>query len=236
MAVSCVATVRQPLSKWRLRRYLGRVTEPVRINIGAGRVRLPGWINTDVGWRANFYLDATASWPQSRAGISRIFADNVIEHFDLTRGRQFLRNAHAALLPGGRIRIATPDVGRAVDLYLANDENTQRHLARQRAHGYRDVAYPVDVLRTMIAGAGHADGYLYDEAALRTELLAAGFTEIVRMNAGESNDPDFRGLEARIGETELATTLVLEATGTPAGIPRAGTERTGCGPERGALP
>jgi len=74
------------------------------------------------------------------------------------------------------------------------------------------VAHSVDVLRTMIAGSGHADGYLYDEAALRSELLAAGFTGIVRTNAGESNDPNFRGLEARTGDTERATTLVLEAT------------------------
>jgi predicted SAM-dependent methyltransferase len=192
------------------------VTAPVCINVGSGRAPLPGWVNTDIGWRASFYLDATASWPPAGAGVSRIFADNVIEHFDLTRGRQFLRSAHAALVPGGRIRIATPDVGGAVQLYLANDQLTDQHLARQRTHGYRDVEHPVDVLRTMIAGAGHADGYLYDEVALRSELLAAGFTDIVRLTAGESNDREFRGLEARTGDTESATTLVLEATKPPA--------------------
>lgn len=54
-------------------------------------------------------------------------------------------------------------------------------------------------------------GYCYDWSALSAELAAAGFVGIRRCEAGQSDDPAFRGLEHRHEPTEAATELIVEA-------------------------
>jgi hypothetical protein len=47
------------------------------------------------------------------------------------------------------------------------------------------------------------------------ELAAAGFDEIRRCEAGQSDDPLLRGLERRDEPTEAATELIVEARKKP---------------------
>ena len=47
--------------------------------------------------------------------------------------------------------------------------------------------------------------------SLSAELDRAGFVRVTRREAGESDDPAFRNLERRLGETEAATSLIVEA-------------------------
>jgi predicted SAM-dependent methyltransferase len=179
------------------------------ISAGAGDRKLKGWLNTDVGWRSVFYLDLTKPWPVPGASISGVYADNVIEHFSLKLGRVVLKHAFEAMQPGGRIRLVTPDVERTAQAYLNDPDLTVRHLERHRRAGY-DVYYPVDLLRVTFSECGHHLGFCYDWAALSSELQHAGFVEIERFATGDSNDPVFKNLEARMEPTEAATSLVIE--------------------------
>lgn len=61
--------------------------------------------------------------------------------------------------------------------------------------------------------SGHNNGYLFDFAALESELDAAGFIDVVRVVHGESAHAELRGLEARGGDpTDELATLIAEAT------------------------
>jgi predicted SAM-dependent methyltransferase len=182
-------------------------TGPLRIHVGAGPKRLPGWINTDIDRKADFYLDVLQPWPVPRGTVSHIFADNVVEHLTLEANRAFLANAIASMAPGGTIRLTTPDVEATARLYLTDPDPL---MERHRRHGY-DVTYPVDLLRILFATSGHHLGYPFDEASLRAELIGAGFVEIRRCRAAESNDPEMRGLETRTEPIEDASMLTLEA-------------------------
>src|SRR5262249_18545105 len=137
-----LSTLNRPIARWRFRRTLRNAPRPLLVSTGAGSRKLRGWLNTDISWRARLYLDLTKAWPTPRASISRIYADNVIEHFPLTVGRRVLGYAFEALEPGGRIRLATPDVERTAWAYLHDPDLTNRHLERHRRVGY-DVHYPV---------------------------------------------------------------------------------------------
>ena len=183
---------------------------PVNVAVGTGHVTYPGWINTDIDWHADYYLDLVSPWPVPPGSVARIFGDNVIEHFTVPHGRLVLREMYRALEAGGGIRLATPDVERTARAYLDNTQLAQQHLARHRNHGY-DVYYPVDLLRVTFAESKHYLGFCYDYAALATELERAGFVNVTRYEAGESDDERFRGLETRLGETEAATSLIVEA-------------------------
>jgi predicted SAM-dependent methyltransferase len=209
-----LTAVRAPLLSRRFQRAVGAMSPPVLVNVGAGNVRLDGWINTDVVWWSDMYLDLTRPWPVPPGSVDGIFGDNVIEHFPLDVARTVLRHCHDALRPGGTIRLATPDVERTARAYLENPQLTAAHLDRHRRHGF-PAEHPVDMLRVTFAYHGHHRGYCFDWAALSEELAAADFADIRRYDAGKSDDPLFRALEQRNEPTEMATELIVEARKKP---------------------
>lgn len=211
LLVSDVLTaVRAPLLSRRFQRAVTASTGPVKVNVGAGTVVLPGWINTDVHWRYAMYLDLTKVWPVPPGTIDRIYGDNVIEHFSLKTVREVLRHCYVALRPGGAIRLATPDLERTARAYLEDPVLTAAHLDRHRRHGY-PAEHPADMLRVTYAYHGHHSGYIFDLTALSSELTAAGFVDVHRYDAGQSDDPAFQCLETRTEPTEAATELIVEA-------------------------
>ena len=149
-----LTALRAPMMSRRFQRAAANAAAPVKVNVGAGTVMLPGWLNTDVMWRGEMYLDLTRPWPVPPESIDRIYADNVIEHFSLEKARDVLRYCYQALRPGGAIRLATPDLERTVRAYLEDPELTAAHLDRHRRHGY-PAEYPADMLRVTYAYHGH---------------------------------------------------------------------------------
>jgi predicted SAM-dependent methyltransferase len=210
IAHETLTTVRAPLLSRRFRRVVATEQGLVKVNVGAGNTSLNGWINTDVGLRRSMYLDLTKPWPVPMRSIDRIYGDNVIEHFPLYVCRSVLRYCWEALSEGGSIRLATPDVERTARAYLDDPQLTAAHLDRHRRHGY-PAEHAVDMLRVTYAYHGHHLGYCFDWAALSAELARAGFGDIRRYDAGQSDDPVFRGLEQRQEPTEAATELIVEA-------------------------
>ena len=209
LILETLSITKAPIGRRRFRAAV-RSSQACRLNIGAGLKPVEGWINTDIHWRSRYYLDLLKPWPVPRDKVTHVYADNVIEHFTLAQGRVLLGHAFDALVAGGTIRLATPDVGRTARAYLDQPDVTSQVLDRHRRHGY-DVHYPVDLLRTTFAENGHWMGYCHDEASLTTELARAGFESIQRVECGESADPVFRGLERRTEEADVVTQLVVEA-------------------------
>jgi predicted SAM-dependent methyltransferase len=210
LLTSALTSATLPLRSAHLHRELTRTSTALKINVGAGRTNLAGWINTDVTFRSRNHLDLTKPWPMPPGSVDLIYADNVIEHFSLPLARDVLRHARAALRPGGVIRLVTPDVERTARAYLDDAALAQRHLERHRRAGYT-VSHPVDLLRVVFAESGHHAGYLYDEQSLTAELAAAGYGLVRRCESGESDLADLRGLESRADETSRWLSLIVEA-------------------------
>jgi predicted SAM-dependent methyltransferase len=218
VAHEILTALRAPLLSRRFQRAVAAESQLVKVNVGAGRVPLEGWINTDVSWRLPMYLDLTKPWPVPPGSVDRIYGDNVIEHFPLYICRDVIRHCWDALSVGGGLRLATPDIERTARAYLENPELTEAHLDRHRRHGF-PAEYPVDMLRITYAYHGHHLGYCFDWAALSAELAAAGFVDIRRYEPGQSDDPAFRGLEHRHEPTEAATGLIVEARKAASVVP-----------------
>jgi predicted SAM-dependent methyltransferase len=202
--------INRPVASARFRR-LARSRSPLLIHVGAGPVRLDGWVNTDIGVRTAHWLDIAKPWPVSPGSVSRIYADSVLDMITLRDARCFFHHALRALEPGGRIRLATPDAEAISTLYLSDSPLAEAHLDRHRAVGYADVEHRVDIIRLGFRANGTPHGYLYDFVALARELSATGFVGVIRGISGKSDDPVFDGLESRVGETMVATTLIVEA-------------------------
>lgn len=206
-----LARARRPLGKQALRSVLKSDPGPYRIMIGASTTSKPGWIATDVSWRAKYYLDATRPWPVPNGSVSHVYADNMIEHLTLPQARNFLANAFEALAPGGRIRLVTPDIGALARIYLDGPaEAREAILSRSRDQGLI-AEHKVDLLRVPFTEHGHHLGYLWDREALAAELRTTGFSALEWPAVMESQDQTLRDLESRSSSASRLAQLVIEA-------------------------
>ena len=197
-------------------------TEPrPRLHLGCGSRMLEGWLNTDLQPRLHqsVFLDAQRPLPFPDATFHRVYSEHMIEHLDLGDGGRLLAELARVLCPGGRIRIATPDLDRLLGLFVAPERWTddqrryvelivERHVPGVDPTG----ASPVFVLNNNVREWGHR--FLYDEELLRTALTDAGFVDITRHELQESDEPDFVGLanESRMPPGLVAfETMTLEA-------------------------
>jgi predicted SAM-dependent methyltransferase len=202
---------------WMMRRYLRR-PGPHKLHLGASGDGLPGWLNTDLHperWPA-VRLDATRSFPLPAAVFDYIFSEHMIEHLPLPSARRMLAECHRVLKPGGRLRLATPDLAQIVRLYAEPDSLPRSDYLRWAVDYGRhptDLPSAVVVINSLFHDHGHQ--FLFDEETLGGLLRAAGFVDTRRYSPGESDDPELRGLELHHKVIGRAAndyeTLVLEA-------------------------
>jgi len=196
-----------------------------KLQLGAGPNVLEGWLNTDLlpdlypAHRDEIvFLDATRPLPFPDATFDFIFSEHQIEHVSEPDARQIVRECFRILRPGGRIRIATPDLATFARLYLeplgarerAYVDWVMERFLPQVQSGNR-LCY---VLNQILNAHGHC--FVYDEATLGALLADAGFEQIERHAAGQSSEPELRKLEAhgRAIGNEAANdfeTMALEA-------------------------
>lgn len=208
-ARAVVMAANKPVATARGRRALERASRPFRLEIG-GLHQRPGWVITNVNAVTRNYLDATTPWPVEDGALSRVYADNMIEHIPLDAARAMLAEAYRCLQPGGVIRLVTPDVRKHVDLYLAGASSVHGEVGSFYREIGLTVEHPVDLIRIPIGSFGHHVGYLYDFETLKAELTTAGFTDVVYCEVNESRHHDLVNIDQRSGEG--AAQMAVEAT------------------------
>lgn len=204
-----VLALNTPIAKARGKAVYAKAERPVKLEIGGNSPR-EGWVVTNVGPTVRNYLDATVRWPFADGEVSHVYSDNVIEHITLDMGRAMYREAFRCLQPGGVIRLVTPDLRAHVELYLSGAGALESAPAKHYKGMGLVVEHPVDLVRIPVGAFGHHTGYLYDFETLAAELKAAGFHSIVQTEAGQSEHPEFAGLDVR--SHEGGAQLAVEAT------------------------
>jgi predicted SAM-dependent methyltransferase len=146
-----------------------------------------------------------------------IFSEHQIEHISEADATAMLQECFRILRPGGRIRIATPDLAAILGLY----DNPLHEIERRYIAWVMEKFWPnirsgnqrCYVINHMFKA--HKHRFIYDYDTLSAMLADAGFVEIVRAQPGESDDPVLRGVEAHgrtIGEDiNRFETVVAEA-------------------------
>jgi predicted SAM-dependent methyltransferase len=196
---------------------------PVRkLQIGAGDNNKPGWLNSDIEpIRNQIFLDATKRFPIPDATIHYIYSEHVIEHIGYEEGLSMLRESYRVLAPGGKVRVATPNLNKFLSLF--NEQRTpemESYIVDKTAwHQWPSTPDPsCYILNQQLREWGHR--FVYTPRMLRASLEAAGFQNIRELTAGESDDPVFRGIEMRsfssVGDINRFEALVFEATRPPA--------------------
>lgn len=167
-----------------------------KIQVGAGPNDFPDWLNTDIEPRSTqVYLDITQKLPFADHSVRYVYAEQVIEHVPFEAALQFLKECRRVLQPGGRLRIATPNLDHLLDLWAKEKTPIQKKLIEfQMLHNsLSPVPLPETALLNLMMHAwGHQ--FVYDPESLRRAFRAAGL-EPIEVKSGESDDPALRGVE-----------------------------------------
>lgn len=215
----------------RIRHYL-RTHAIRKLQIGAGPHPLPGWLNTDLlpdlypeQRDAMVRLDASHLFPLPDQSFDYVASEHQIEHLPVTDATSMLRECFRVLRPQGRLRIATPDLSSMLSLYFDDplDEAQLHYVEWVMQRFWPDVTSSRPqpfVVNQMFHAYGHQ--FIYDRATLASLLGDAGFIDISEWGAGESSDPELRGVESHgqsLGDEAVNRfeTMVLEAVRSPDG-------------------
>lgn len=188
-----------------------------KLHVGCGTHLLSGWLNTNIFPQSPFvlHLDATTRFPFATGLFDYAFSEHMIEHITYEHGLRMLAECYRVLKPGGKIRIATPDLAFLVDLYGKNKSPLQMEyieFATKECIPY--APYPLDtfVVNHFMRGFGHQ--FVYDFKTLEHSLVVAGFTAITKQEVRASRDEHLSNLENEgrmpAGFLKLET-IILEA-------------------------
>ncbi len=204
-----------------IKRYL--LTHDVRkLQLGAGSNTLDGWLNTDIlpNARGVVYLDAKKPFPFADHTFDYIFSEHHLEHLTYDEGMRMLRDCYRVMKPGGRIRIATPDLEALLNLYTPNKSEIQQKYIKWVVDRVmpRISIYSECFVVNYAFRNGHQ--FLYDLRTLRNTMEEAGFVEVTSHRFGHSDEAALRGIESH-GKVEgnedivVFETMVLEGEKPP---------------------
>lgn len=151
--------------------------EPKRLNLGAGRLPVPGFTDVDRKNGAEVY-----PLPYEDNSIAAIRASHILEHFPHEKVLDVVREWVRVLKPGGVIRIAVPDFKWIAEKYLAGENiDVQGYVmgGHVDANDHHGVIFDAETLTDVMEQVGLRDirpwkSELKDCAALPLSLNLQG--------------------------------------------------------------
>ena len=148
-----------------------------------------------------------------------IFHEHLIEHLDYQQGQFMLKECFRILKPGGRMRIATPNLEVFVRLF-GNELNEEQHLFLAEYVRFNSEVWSSDLkyvqnnkavftLNHALRAWGHQ--FMYDYRTLADAARAAGFINISREEPQKSMDVNLSQLEMRKDMVNIYGTLIIES-------------------------
>jgi predicted SAM-dependent methyltransferase len=170
-----------------------------KLQLGTSHTPLAGWLNTDVipEIPGVVCLDATRPFPFADNVFDYVACEHMVEHIDHPGALIMFQEAFRVLKPGGKIRLATPNLRVLLGLLAPEKTEAQKRYIDWIAKTLQPVpAYCEDVfvLNNAFRAWGHQ--FIYDPETLKATMLQCGFEDLKSYSPGVSDDPNLRGIEA----------------------------------------
>lgn len=177
--------------------------ELLGINLGSGHTPIPEFLNIDTDWAiASDVVGTVEKLKVANNKVGTIYTSHLFEHTNRTRSLKILEEWHRALISGGTLYIAVPDLEKLFQIYLENIASYEDDEARARA----DKA-----CRIIYGGQTNAFDYHYygySFVTLKYLLERVGFQKIERFDprlehvVPENSDSSFASISLNIRATK----------------------------------
>lgn len=133
----------------------------IRLNLGCGAYKLPGFLNIDQNPDVNPYLVCDAlDLPFDPGTVDEIYCGHMLEHLTLEEGEKALKYWIGLLDTGGKITVIVPDFNYLVTQYISNPSAYKlRKLNDEIIYSYcqkshHKYCYSGDLLKEIMAKVG----------------------------------------------------------------------------------
>lgn len=223
------SAVLAPANRRKLDAYL-KAHRVRRLHLGCGGRILPGWLNSDacVSLRKLFdehsplvQIDCTRQLRIADDSFDYVYSEHMHEHLDYQSGSALLSELFRVLRPGGKVRIAVPDLDFYVQMF-GSERSYSEYASAFREQIWQTQGLsgaPLDkatFLNFLFRGSDHR--YIYSREALSGQLTHAGFVNAQTCEPGQSDTPELRGLETDLTgrdraslDMHLSYTIAVEA-------------------------
>lgn len=149
----------------------------IQLYLGSGKRNIPGFIHIDLDDYPHLdYKHDIADLPMfSNNSVDLIYTSHSFEYFDRQEGEKVLREWHRVLRPGGVLRIAVPDFGAIIRVYLKYKKDIEHkgilgplfgRMAIKTVKGdkfiYHKTTYDFNSLKKVLQLAGFKNIHRYD--------------------------------------------------------------------------
>ena len=151
----------------------------LRLNVGSGPNYMDGWVNIDAC--DLFKRDKAVTLPEDKlavvfgpGSVDEIYMSDVMEHFYRWDGIEVLKDFFEVLVPGGRVRIVTPDLEKLItSTTLTLQRKTELIRGAQGQPGPRETAPLMQAWKAYPKLFSHP--YTWTEGELKGMLKSLGF-------------------------------------------------------------
>jgi hypothetical protein len=141
----------------------------VRLNVGCGGTRYPGYINVDIS--QGDVLSDIRAMPVKPGKVNEISCHHVLEHLALNEVVPVLQSFYAMLRHGGVLEIGMPDLGLLCEYYLGQSEEIREAWAvktlygsQENKHMFHRSGFTMQGMKKILIGIGFliSLAYQYD--------------------------------------------------------------------------
>ncbi len=158
----------------------------IRLNVGAGSKKRPGFLSVDVRPAEGVDIVSNA-WEISTVAdgsVSEIYTRHMLEHLDPNDAQAAIARWFSLLMPGGSLNVVVPDLEFHARQLLGT---AQSHFADQQMHAHAGFFGWRDESRGGNREDAHRWGYT--ERTLAELLRCCGFVGIARQFSGNDSEP-----------------------------------------------
>ena len=176
-----------------------------RLQIGCGRFKQEGWLNTDISCSTPdiYYLNAAQKYPFPDNSFNYIYSEHLFEHLNINQAIIMLQECFRILKPKGKLRLSMPNFHFLMDLYLNPNKEVNRKYLDWSFTKYIDKnginvinrnSFPIYVINNFFHNWGHK--FIHTQETITEIAKSCGFINIESYTIGQSKVQEFKGIES----------------------------------------
>ena len=184
--------------------YLKHESAP-RLQIGCGRFKQKGWLNTDISCSIPdiYYLNAAKKYPFPNNSFRYIYSEHLFEHLNISQAIVMLQECFRVLKPNGKLRLSMPNFHFLMDLYFHPDKEINKKYLDWSFSKYIDNndisivnkhSYPIYVINNFFHNWEHK--FIHTPETITEIAKSCGFRNIESCTINQSNVQVFKGIES----------------------------------------